>query len=178
MQTAGARLAVIWVIVVCSVADVVSVPAYRRAHVHYARGMRFTGLLVAGGSGMYCALTLIGLGVVVTGRAFSNADWLAGVPGLMLLGGLTGVVVARWTRGWLRAALGSRGLVVAGAGAATLPLALAPGVLDDLNTAATSLLFLGWLVGVTLYVTACRRAGRRRADQRRGARQPESSRPL
>lgn len=110
-----------------------------------------TGAVLAGGAGVYCAATLIGLYLAVTGVAWNDPDWVAGAPGLLVLGLLGGVVLARRRPGW-PGRPAARRITLAGAGMLSLPLAAAVGSVPNLDTTASALLVVFGAAGAASYL--------------------------
>lgn len=110
-----------------------------------------TGAVLAGGAGVYCAATLIGLYLAVTGAAWNDPDWVTGAPGLLVLGLLGGAVLARRRPGW-PGRPAARRITLAGAGMLSLPLAAAVGSVPNLGTTASALLVVFGAAGAACYL--------------------------
>jgi hypothetical protein len=116
--------------------------------------------------GNFLGIAASGLIAVVSGQAFATGShWLVALPGSVVLGALSGPIIAWLTRRWFfpgdptRQNGGRRRtLLFTVAASVVVPLAVAVGELpDDAGRAMVPLWFLGSAVTVMLWMRAFRR---------------------
>lgn len=117
--------------------------------------VQFAKVIGATGVGTYLGAATAGIGAIVTGAAFDGV-WLAGIPGLAILGACLGALVAPLTGHWLLPQISRRGWVFTGAGLITMPLIGTIGNMDRLGGVLIGLVFAGGLSTVTLYLRSLR----------------------
>lgn len=119
-------------------------------------GVRFVGLLGASGVGAYLGAAAAGLIAVLTGQVFAEgSSWPTAVPLLAVFGAVAGALVAGLTR--LARRLRRRTVILAVGGLVSLPLAIAINHLDQMDSVGISLVLLGGMVGMIVYVRDRRR---------------------